>query len=639
MSDEISADAGVAPSGSDPETLGPDLLGQTPPNASVEPASESSSESSSGPYRVLARKYRPNDFQTLIGQEALVRILTNAIESGRIAQAFMLTGVRGVGKTTTARIIAKALNCTGPDGTGGPTPTPCGLCDNCRAIAEDRHLDVLELDAASNTGVDNIREVIDGARYRPVAARYKVYIFDEVHMLSKNAFNALLKTLEEPPEHVKFIFATTEIRKVPVTILSRCQRFDLRRVPIEMLFTHFQSIATAEGRKVEDAALTLVARAADGSVRDGLSILDQAIALSDGAVTAEQVRTMLGLADRALVFDLYEAVMAGQAGAALDGINGLYNSGADPTVILQDMLDLTHWLTRAKLTPEIAERASTPELERTRGMALASRLSMPILTRTWQMLLKGIDETRMAPSPIQAAEMALIRLMHAADLPAPGDLVKRLESAPPSSTQPSAQASAQPSTATPSAAPTAAAQPMGGAEPAAQSAARLAPAQEPSPAPERAALPAAETAVNDPPDFNALLALVEEKREGRLYLELSRNIHLVRYEPGRIEFRPTQAAARDLSAQLGQKLAQWTGKRWLISISRDQGAPTIADQKAEQERARFDAAARDPLVQAVMREFPKAAIKRVKPIASTPPPEASDADGDARGDDDSDPTR
>ncbi len=631
MSDEFSADAGVAPSGSDSETLGPDLLGQTPPDASVEP--------STGPYRVLARKYRPNDFQTLIGQEALVRILTNAIESGRIAQAFMLTGVRGVGKTTTARIIAKALNCTGPDGTGGPTPTPCGVCDNCRAIAEDRHLDVLELDAASNTGVDNIREVIDGARYRPVNGRYKIYIFDEVHMLSKNAFNALLKTLEEPPEHVKFIFATTEIRKVPVTILSRCQRFDLRRVPIEMLFTHFQGVAKAEGRTVEDAALTLVARAADGSVRDGLSILDQAIALSDGAVTADQVRAMLGLADRALVFDLYEAVMAGRAGAALDGIGGLYDSGADPTVVLQDMLDLTHWLTRAKLTPEIAERASTPELERTRGMALASRLSMPILTRTWQMLLKGIDETRMAPSPIQAAEMALIRLMHAADLPAPGDLVKRLESAPSSSTPPSAQASAHPSTATPSAAPTAAAQPMGGAELAAQGAARLAPAPDPTPAPERAALPAAAPSADDPPDFNALLALVEEKREGRLYLELSRNIHLVRYEPGRIEFRPTQAAARDLSAQLGQKLAQWTGKRWLISISRDQGAPTVADQKAEQEKARFDAAARDPLVQAVMREFPKAAIKRVKPIASTPPNEASDADGDARGDDDSDPTR
>ncbi|MDX1739327.1 MAG: DNA polymerase III subunit gamma/tau, partial [Alphaproteobacteria bacterium] len=340
-------------------------------------------------YRVLARKYRPSTFEDMIGQEALVRTLTNAIESGRIAQAFVLTGVRGVGKTTTARIIAKALNCLGPDGTGNATASPCGVCDNCVAIAEDRHVDVQEMDAASRTGVDDIRELIEGVRYKPVAARYKVYILDEVHMLTKNAFNALLKTLEEPPEHVKFIFATTEIRKVPITVLSRCQRFDLRRIPVEKLAAHFLKIAGLEGIEVEEDAIAMVARAADGSARDGLSILDQAIALSSGVVTAGQLRDMLGLADRARIFELFDAIMGGRAAEALEALRNMYNEGADPVVIIQDLLDVCYWLTRLKLTPELSQEASTPDIERTKGVEMASQLSHPILSRAWQILLKG----------------------------------------------------------------------------------------------------------------------------------------------------------------------------------------------------------------------------------------------------------
>src|SRR3954466_5486995 len=383
------------------------------------------------PYRVLARKYRPSDFAGLIGQEALVRTLTNAIAQGRLAHAFMLTGVRGVGKTTTARILARAFNCIGPDGTGGPTASPCGQCEHCKAIAEDRHVDVIEMDAASRTGVNDIRELIEGVRYRPVSARYKIYIIDEVHMLSSSAFNALLKTLEEPPEHVKFIFATTEIRKVPVTVLSRCQRFDLRRIEADKLAQHLGSIAASEGAKLAPNALALIARAADGSARDGLSLLDQAITLVDQSkgeaeVTEEQVRAMLGIADRTQLFELYEAVMAGRAAEALGQLRRMYEAGADPIVVLQDLLDLTHWLTRCRLTPDVLQQPAVPEAERKRGGGLAKELSLPVLARAWQMLLKGLAEAQYAPQPLAAVEMALIRLMHVADLPTPGDLVKQL---------------------------------------------------------------------------------------------------------------------------------------------------------------------------------------------------------------------
>jgi DNA polymerase-3 subunit gamma/tau len=388
---------------------------------------EQATDTGAQPYRVLARKYRPRDFSQLVGQDALVRTLTNAIRSGRLAHAFMLTGVRGVGKTTTARIIARALNCIGADGTGGPTITPCGMCEHCRSITADRHVDVMEMDAASHTSVDDIREIIDDVRYGPVSARFKVYIIDEVHMLSKNAFNALLKTLEEPPEHVKFIFATTEIRKVPVTVLSRCQRFDLRRIDSPTLVRHFTSVAEQEGVTLEPDAVAMIARAADGSARDGLSLLDQAIALGGDTVTVQQVRDMLGLADRARVVDLFEAAMTGQPKDALDILADLHRSGADPVVVLTDLLDFTHFLTRFKVVPETARDPATPEVERVRGGELAGRLAMPTLTRAWQILLKGLGEVQSAPVPFDAAEMVIVRLAYSADLPNPADLIRQLQ--------------------------------------------------------------------------------------------------------------------------------------------------------------------------------------------------------------------
>jgi DNA polymerase-3 subunit gamma/tau len=395
------------------------------PAVPAAPAVTAESDAAAGDYVVLARKYRPQNFDELIGQESLVQTLTNAFKLDRVAHAFILTGVRGVGKTTTARIIAKCLNAT-----DGPTITPSADDEQCVAIAQDRHPDVIEVDAASRTGVDDIREILDGVRYRPVFGRYKVYIIDEVHMLSRNAFNALLKTLEEPPEHVKFIFATTEIRKVPVTVLSRCQRFDLRRVGADELLEHFTGIVTKESAAVDEGALRLIARAADGSVRDGLSLLDQAIAAygSGGATASEaQVRAMLGVADASGVYDLFEAVMGGRADEALSGLRALYDTGADPIAILQDLLGLSHWLTRVKLVPKTADDATVSEVERVRGKELAEKLPVSVLSRAWQILLKGLGEAQRAPMAMPAVEMVLIRLAYAADLPAPADIVARLE--------------------------------------------------------------------------------------------------------------------------------------------------------------------------------------------------------------------
>ncbi|MGA8400673.1 MAG: DNA polymerase III subunit gamma/tau, partial [Stellaceae bacterium] len=386
-------------------------------------------------YRVLARKYRPQTFAELIGQEAMVRTLANAIASGRVAHAFILTGVRGVGKTTTARIIARALNCVGLDGAGVPTVSPCGQCEHCLGIAEDRHVDVIEMDAASRTGIDDIRELTDGMRYRPVSARFKVYIIDEVHMLSKNAFNALLKTLEEPPPDVKFVFATTEIQKVPVTVLSRCQRFSLRRVPVEQLIAHYAAIAQAEGIEIAPGALGLIARAADGSVRDGLSLLDQAIALASGPVDEAMVRDMLGIADRGLIFDLFETVLKGDAAGALDQMEALYQGGADPLSVIQDLLDLAHFVTRLKLVPDAGAGDPMEAGDRERAKPLAQRLAMPVLARAWQMLLKGIEEVQTAPSAKQAVEMVLVRLAYVADLPAPAELVKSIAGGEPIATR------------------------------------------------------------------------------------------------------------------------------------------------------------------------------------------------------------
>ncbi|WP_284283259.1 DNA polymerase III subunit gamma/tau, partial [Roseicyclus marinus] len=382
-------------------------------------------------YQVLARKYRPATFADLIGQEAMVRTLKNAFEADRIAQAFMLTGIRGTGKTTTARIIAKGLNCIGPDGQGGPTTDPCGVCENCRAIAEGRHVDVMEMDAASNTGVQNIRDaIIETVSYRAAQARYKIFIIDEVHMLSTSAFNALLKTLEEPPPHVKFLFATTEIRKVPVTVLSRCQRFDLRRIEPEVMIAHLQKVAGLEGAQISDDALALITRAAEGSVRDAMSLLDQAIAHGAGETTADQVRAMLGLADRGRVLDLFEAIMRGDAAGALDELGAQYADGADPVAVLRDLAEITHWLSVIKISPDAAEDPTISPEERMRGRSLAERLPMRVLTRMWQMLLKALEEVSLSPNAMMAAEMAVIRMTHVADLPTPGDLVKKLQSTP-----------------------------------------------------------------------------------------------------------------------------------------------------------------------------------------------------------------
>jgi DNA polymerase III subunit gamma/tau len=537
------------------------------------------------PYRVLARKYRPVDFTTLIGQEAMVRTLRNAIATGRIAHAFMLTGVRGVGKTTTARIIARALNCVGPDGKGGPTIDPCGVCANCVAITEDRLPDVIEMDAASRTGIDDVKELIEGVRYRPQVARYKIYIIDEVHMLSDKAFNALLKTLEEPPEHVKFIFATTEIRKVPVTVLSRCQRFDLKRVPLEVLVAHFAKIAETEKVEISPEALALIARAADGSVRDGLSMLDQAIAHGAGVVDAAQVRDMLGLADRRGVLDLFEKVMKGDASAVVAALGEMHDSGADPVVILQDLLETTHWVTRLKVAPEAS--AGMADSEAAQGSAMAGKLSLASLTRAWTLLMKGLQETLTAPSPLRAAEMALIRLCYAAELPSPSDAIKALQNGAPSAPAGSAPAPRGNG---------------GGGGAAARLASQLANAVAPQPA---AAQPS-------PRNFTEVVALFEARREPRLVHYLMHHVHEVRCEPGLIEFRPEPQAPGDLAAKISALLSQWTGRRWLASVSSDAGKPTLMAQKATRGDELRSAAESNATVQAILKTFPGAKLEAVR---------------------------
>ncbi len=586
-------------------------------------------EESRPAYRVLARKYRPASFADLIGQEALVRTLSNAITGGRVAHAFIFTGVRGVGKTTTARIMARALNCVGPDGKGGPTAEPCGQCEHCLAIAEDRHVDVIEMDAASRTGIDDIRELIEGVRYRPVTARTKVYIIDEVHMLSRQAFNGLLKTLEEPPEHVVFIFATTEIRKVPVTVLSRCQRFDLRRVEQARLAEHFANLAEREGVKVAPGALAMIARAADGSVRDGLSLLDQAIALTGGEVVEDDVKTMLGLADRARIFDLFEAVMGGRIAEALDQLGELYSAGADPLVALQDLLELTHFLTRLRLIPKLAEDPGIPETERVRGRAMAETLGVPALARTWQILLKGLGEVRLAPAPLQAAEMVLIRLAHASDLPTPGELVRRLEGAPPNAPgagQPAARATA-PETAPAAVAAAQASAPQvsngGGANgPGAMAravdvAVELAADSVPSPASAPESAPDS-TPLASPESFVEVVALARAHKEAILANLLEGEVHLVRFEPGVIEFRPGERAPGDLAGRLSRQLQAWTGRRWMVGVSSEPGAPSLREQLAAERSRRLEEVAQDPLVQEVMTLFPGARIVELREPGEAP---------------------
>jgi DNA polymerase-3 subunit gamma/tau len=539
----------------------------------IMPSLGGSTDQPAHPYRVLARTYRPQRLSELIGQDALVRTLANALHSGRVAHAFLLTGIRGVGKTTTARIIARALNCVGKDGSGQPTPEPCGLCEPCVAIAEGRHIDVLEMDAATRTGIDDIREIVDSVRYAPSSARTKVYIIDEVHMLSEKAFNGLLKTLEEPPPQTIFIFATTEVRKVPVTVLSRCQRFDLRRVEGELLQRHLGEIAAKEAVQIEPAALALIVRAAEGSVRDGLSLLDQAIALAGGdAITAAQVQAMLGLADRSRVVDLFEHVARGAIKDALDDLAELYALGTEPEAVLQDLLEISHWLTRIKLVPEAAEGFGVAQQDVARGRALAEALSMPVLARAWQMLLKGLDDVRLAPSPLLAAEMVLVRLAYAADLPPPSELIRRLADG----------------------------------------------AEERTPAAPASAMQKAPEAPVSPGSFAEAVALFERFGEPMLHGWLYQAAQLVRFEPGRIELRLAPGTPPDLPGRVAAALGRWSGRPWLVSLggSDQPAAPTLAEQDAAAKRACIDALAEDPRIKPVLQQFPGAAIVDVRPAAA-----------------------
>jgi DNA polymerase III subunit gamma/tau len=577
----------------------------------------------SGPaasYRVLARKYRPSTFADLIGQDAMVRTISNAFETGRIPQAWILTGVRGVGKTTTARILARALNYEMPDGSvTGPTIHMPVLGVHCQAIMESRHLDVIEMDAASHNGVDDVRTINEAIRYAPVAARYKVYILDEVHMLSPAAFNALLKTLEEPPAHAKFVFATTEIRKVPITVLSRCQRFDLRRLDASLLVKHLQNIAEQEAIGTEPAALALIARVAEGSVRDALSLLDQAIAHAAGPVRAEDVRQMLGLADRARIIDLFGALMGAELSNALSELRDQYDKGADPATVLGDLAEFTHFVTRVKVAPALADDASLTEQERTRGRDFAAKLSMRVLARTWQMLLKGIAEVQEAGRPLAAAEMVLVRIAYAADLPTPDEAIRLLADTPGGNGRGPAITAQTPTRSEAPPSPR-------GEGPRNATRAALAQAQAPATSVEPTPNPPSVAVAS----FAALVALAAEKRDLTMKSALERDVRLVRFEDGRIEIALEDNAPKSLVGELSKKLSDWTGRRWMVIVSSEPGAPSIYAQEQARKAELKDGVRDDPLVQAVLARFPGAEIVGVRAPAGgeeDPIEPASDAGG------------
>ncbi len=553
----------------------------------------------SSPYRVLARKYRPRHFGELIGQEALVRTLTNAIESGRVAQGFMLTGVRGVGKTTTARIIARALNYTGPDGTSGPTTGPTDDCAIAQAIAEGRHPDVLEMDAASHTGVDAMRDILDSMRYAPTQARYKIYIIDEVHMLSTSAFNALLKTLEEPPPHGKFIFATTEIRKVPLTILSRCQRFDLRRVDVPTLATHYTDICGQENVAVDAEAITMIARAADGSVRDGLSLLDQAIAMGNGTVKLDLVQEMLGAADRTAAFGLLDHLLHGKVAEALHTAQDMLQRGTDPTIIIEDLLDYTHALTKLKAAPQAADTLSahlSPDIA-DKARNLCSQLSMPTLSRVWQLLLKGANEVQYAPDPAAALDIVLIRLCYAADLPDPADLLRQLQDGTIVS---AGTQSPAPSPATAGVTSRMHRQSNSAAVPAMHTA----PIAVATPAPANANLDT----------LPAIVALLEQEGQMVLASQVYDTVHLVRLQPQRIDCYLAAGAPSDISGALGKKLTEITGQRWFVTLTQGDGQPTMRQQAEAETQKIMAKIAQHPAIKSVLDAFPTGKITTITPL-------------------------
>ncbi len=556
-------------------------------------------------YQVLARKYRPARFDDLIGQEPMVRTLKNAFAAGRIPHAWMLTGVRGVGKTTTARILARGLNYATEDGGGAPTVELASEGIHCRAIMEGRHPDVLEMDAASHTGIDDIRDIINSARYAPVSARYKVYIIDEVHMLSKQAFNGLLKTLEEPPPHVKFVFATTEIRKVPVTVLSRCQRFDLRRVDAAVLTKHLEQIAAKESVEAEPEALRQIARAAEGSVRDALSILDQAIAHGAGKVEAETVQGMLGLADRTRVVDLFEHVMKGDTAAALTEIEAQHQTGADPATVLSDLADFVHYVTRLKLAPNAAAHQAISETERVRGTGFAEALSLRELSRAWQMLTKGIQEVALVARPLAAAEMVLVRLCHAADLPTPDEAIRALNA---QSGEPNGEA------------------PLRAPERSRATSAAPQRAQRSQAAPRIEAQPV-EASAPEPTlqSFEDLIARARTERERLLVFALERHVRPVRFEPGRIEIALTPEAERDLPQRLMAALRKWTGARWMVSVTASEAGETLHEARAKGRAALLEEVSADPLVRQVLEKFPGAEIVAVRERSAGTPDEQPEA--------------
>ena len=574
-------------------------------------------------YRVLARKYRPSGFDDLIGQEAMVRTVSNAFETGRIPQAWILTGIRGVGKTTTARILARALNYELPDGSvKGPTIRMPTMGVHCQAIMESRHIDVLEMDAASHTGIDDVRQITDGVRYAPSSARYKVYIIDEVHMLSEKAFNAFLKTLEEPPEHAKFVFATTEIRQVPVTVLSRCQRFDLRRVDADVLMAHLAGIATKENVKAESEALGLIARAAEGSVRDSLSLFDQAIAHAAGEVRADDVRQMLGLADRTRVMDLFESLARGDIAGAFREFRDQYDTGADPVVVLSDLAEFVNFITRVKVVPATADNVSLGETERLRGREFAAKLSMRVLSRMWQMLLKGITEVQAATRPQAAAEMVLVRIAYVADLPTPDEAIRMIDQSGGASPVVNGGGSrpAPPSGPVLSAVPQqsrAMAQRSGGE----------APVRAQLVAAEPGSTPAKETAAHlRLDDYPAIVALAAEKRDLQIKAALEADMRLVRMEDGRLEVALERSAARTLVNELSRKLEQWTGRRWTVIVSNEAGAPTLRAQAQEEKEQLSRGIHDDPRIKAVMARFPGAQVIDVRKLAPEPPSENASSD-------------
>ncbi len=545
-------------------------------------------------YKVLARKYRPETFKDLVGQAAMVQTLQNAFDADRIAQAFILTGIRGTGKTTTARIIAKGLNCIGLDQNGGPTIEPCGKCSNCTAIIKGNHVDVMEMDAASRTSVDDIREIIESIYYKASSGRFKVYIIDEVHMLSNSAFNALLKTLEEPPEHVKFIFATTEIRKVPVTVLSRCQRFDLRRIEPEDMTALLQKIAGSEGVNVSEDALRMITRAAEGSARDATSLLDQAISHGGGSSDAKHVRAMLGIADRGRVLDLFEMIMQGDAASALNELGSQYSDGADPIVILKDLAEITHWISVAKITPDINEDPTVTPDERMRGIEFSKLLSMRVLTRMWQMLIKSLDEIAIAPSPLMAAEMIIIRLTHAADLPPTEDLIKKIESK-------LQGANKEKNLETPS-------KNMGTR---AISHEIFQPKQNNASNLKVAAAADEGIGIVSYTKFEDILELVKQNRDVRLLVDIENGLRLVTYRPGYIEFTPTEFAPANLAQRLSNRLKEWTGSRWAVSVVQNGEAETIFEKKEKDAKELETEAYAHPFVKEVLVQFPAARIVNV----------------------------